>query len=97
MSHALPVASTARGRTEDDEIDFFTEEDELAEDDEIIAMPSGISPTFDEENEDLDMLPDLEFEHEENKDIIPAGSSTQSAETCDWSAYSDDPLIPMWT
>ena len=58
--------------TEDDEIDFFTEEDELAEDDEIIAMPSGVSPTFDEENEDLDMLPDLEFEHEENKDIIPA-------------------------
>jgi hypothetical protein len=57
--------------TEDDEIDFFTEEDELAEDDEIIAMPSGVSPTFDEENEDLDMLSDLEFKHEENKDIIP--------------------------
>lgn len=32
-----------------------------------------------------------------DKDIIPVGSSTQSAETCDWSAYSDDPLIPMWT
>jgi hypothetical protein len=57
--------------TEDDEIDFFAEEDELAEDDEIIAMPSGVSPTFGEENEDLDMLTDLEFEHEENKDIIP--------------------------
>ena len=57
--------------TEDDEIDFFTEDDELAEDDEIIAMPSGVSPTFGEENEDLDMLTDLEFEYEENKDIIP--------------------------
>ena len=32
--------------TEDDEIDFFAEEDEPAEDDEIIAMPSGVSPTF---------------------------------------------------
>ena len=57
--------------TEDDEIDFFAEDDELAEDDEIIAMPSDVSPTFGEENEDLDMLSDLEFEHEENKDIIP--------------------------
>ena len=57
--------------TEDDEIDFFTEEDELAEDDEIIAMPSGVSPTFGEDNEELDMLTDLEFEHEEDKDIIP--------------------------
>ena len=57
--------------TEDDEIDFFVEDDELAEDDEIIAMPSGVSSTFDEENEDIDMLSDLEFEHEENKDIIP--------------------------
>ena len=57
--------------TEDDEIDFFTEDDELAEDDEIIAMPSSVSPTFDEENEDLDMLSDLEFEHEKNIDTIP--------------------------
>ncbi|MGD8213052.1 MAG: hypothetical protein PVF32_24520 [Desulfobacterales bacterium] len=57
--------------TEDDEIDFFTEEDELAEDDEIIAIPSEVSPTFGEENEELEMLTDLDFEHEEKKDIIP--------------------------
>ena len=56
--------------TEEDEIDFFVEDDELAEDDEIIAMPSGVSPTFGEENADIDMLSDPEFEHEENKDII---------------------------
>jgi hypothetical protein len=61
--------------TEDAQIDLFAEDDELAEDDEIIAMPSGISPTFGEEDEDVDMLSDLEFEHEENKNIIAATES----------------------
>ena len=56
--------------TEDDQIDLFAEDDELAEDDEILAMPSGVSPNFDEESEDIDMLSDPEFEHGENKDII---------------------------
>ena len=75
--------------TEDDEIDFFTEDDGLAEDDEIIAMPSGVSPTFGEENEDLDMLSDLEFEHEENKDIIP------TAELVNDAIDTDDDIIEI--
>lgn len=75
--------------TEDDEIDFFAEDDELAEDDEIIAMPSGVSPTFGEENEDLDMLSDPEFEHEENKDIIP------TAELVNDAIDTDDDIIEI--
>jgi len=75
--------------TEDDEIDFFAEDDELAEDDEIIAMPSDVSPTFGEENEDLDMLSDLEFEHEENKDIIP------TAELDNDEINTDDDIIEI--
>ena len=75
--------------TEDDEIDFFAEDDELAEDDEIIAMPSGVSPTFGEENEDLDMLSDLEFEHEENEDIIT------SAELDNNQTETDDDIIEI--
>jgi hypothetical protein len=75
--------------TEDDEIDFFAEDDELAEDDEIIAMPSGVSPTFGEENGDIDMLSDLEFEHEENEDIIP------TAELDNDQTESDDDIIEI--
>ena len=75
--------------TEDDEIDFFAEDDELAEDDEIIAMPSGVSPTFGEENGDIDMLSDLEFEHEENEDIIP------TAELDNDQTETDDDIIEI--
>ena len=70
--------------TENDEIDFFTEDDERAEDDEIIAMPSDVSPTFGEDDEDIDMLSDLEFEHEESEDASPmAESDNDEIETDD--------------
>jgi len=70
--------------TENDEIDFFAEDDERAEDDEIIAMPSDVSPTFGEDDEDIDMLSDLEFEHEESEDASPmAESDNDEIETDD--------------
>jgi len=52
-------------------------------------MPSGVSPTFGEENEDIDMLSDLEFEHEENKDIIP------TAELDNDEIETDDDIIEI--
>jgi hypothetical protein len=57
--------------TEGDQIDFFAEDDEQAEDDEIIAMPSDVSSTFGEDDEDIQMPSDPEFEHKENNDNIP--------------------------
>ena len=61
--------------TEEDEIDFFAEDDEGIEDDEVIAMPSELSPTFDEDGEEIDMLTDSEFEREKGAEIKPATKS----------------------
>lgn len=54
-----------------DEIDFFTDDQEPAADDDIIAMPSEASPTFGEDDNGIDMLADIEFEREEGEGIIP--------------------------
>ena len=75
--------------TEDDKLDFFAEDDERAEDDEIIAMPSDVSPPFGEDDGDIDMLSDPEFEHEENKDIIP------TAELDNDQTETDDDIIEI--
>jgi len=61
--------------TEEDEIDFFAEDDIGVEDDEVIAMPSELSPTFDENGEEIDMLPDSEFEREDGVEIKPGTES----------------------
>jgi len=75
--------------SEGDEIDFFAEDDELADDDEIIAMPSDLSPTFAEDDGDIDMLSDLEFEQEENEDNIP------TAELDNHEIETDDEIIEI--
>ena len=54
-----------------DEIDFFTDDDEPAEDNSVIAMPSDVSPTFGEDDNGIDILSDIEFEREEGEKIIP--------------------------
>ena len=54
-----------------DEIDFFTDDQELDADNDVIAMPSEASPTFGENDNDIDMLADIEFEREEGDGIIP--------------------------
>ena len=61
--------------TEEDEIDFFADDDEGIEDDEVIAMPSELSPTFGEDGEEIDMLPGSEFEREEGAEIKPGTTS----------------------
>ena len=74
---------------EEDEIDFFGEDDERIEDDEVIAMPSELSPTFGEGGEDIDMLPDSEFEHEESAEVIPVAESDND------DIESDDDIIEI--
>ena len=54
-----------------EEIDFFTGDDERAEDNDVVAMPSEASPTFGEDDNGIDMLSDIEFEREEGEEIIP--------------------------
>ena len=61
--------------TEDDEIDFFAEDDERIEDNEVIAIPSELSPTFGEDGEDIDLLSDSEFDQEERAEIISVAES----------------------
>ena len=52
---------------DEEEIDFFTEDDEQSEDNSVIAMPSEISPTLGEDDNGIDMLADIEFEGERVK------------------------------
>ena len=54
-----------------DEVDFFPDDDELAEDNSVIAMPSDVSSTFGEDDNGIDILSDIEFELEEGEEIIP--------------------------
>ena len=55
---------------DEDEIDFFTDDEDLDADNEVIAMPSEASPTFGEDVNGIDMLADIEFEREEGDGII---------------------------
>lgn len=56
---------------EEEEIDFFTGDDERAEDNSVIAIPSEASPTLGEDDKGIDMLSDIEFEGKEGEEIIP--------------------------
>lgn len=72
-----------------DEIDFFTDDDEPAEDNNVIAMPSDLSPTFGEDDNGIDILSDIEFEREEGEKIIPF-SELDNAEV-----ETDDDIIEI--
>jgi hypothetical protein len=54
-----------------EEIDFFTGDDERAEDNDVIAIPSEASPTFGEDDNGIDILADIELVREEGEEIIP--------------------------
>jgi hypothetical protein len=55
---------------DEDEIDFFTDDEDLDADNDVIAMPSEASPTFGKDVNGIDMLADIEFEREEGDGII---------------------------
>ena len=55
---------------DEDEIDFFTDDEDLDADNDVIAMPSEASPTFGKDANGIDMLADIEFEREEGDGII---------------------------
>jgi hypothetical protein len=71
------------------EIDFFTDDQEPVADNGIIAMPSEASLTFGEDDNGIDMLADIEFEHEEGEGIIPMAELTNN------DVETDDDIIEI--
>lgn len=56
---------------DEDEIDFFSSDDERTQDDEVIAIPSEVSSTFGSDDKGKNILADINFEHEAGDEIIP--------------------------
>ena len=75
--------------SEGDEIDFFNSDDDRAEDNGVITMPSDASSKHGEDDNGIDMLTDMEFEREEGEELHP------SAELDNVDDEADDDIIEI--
>ena len=56
---------------DDEEIDFFPDDDDRPEDDDIIPMPSNLTQTFEEIDDVKNRLPDIDYVHGADEEIKP--------------------------